>query len=116
MSDAPAPNPAMLTDAIAAVRILLGSAERGFLGAQRDLVRMAAAASLENALMRIVASADKCAPSLDEIKLQPGLFASDACALRFAVDAAREALSQAAGRAVAVPFARPEQSPQSEAR
>lgn len=95
-------NAAMLDHAAREVRAVFSAAERGEAWAERALLRFAAAEALETALTRVAGFADKCAPTLDELKLSPGQYSYDAQQLRFAADDAAKALSQAAGRAVVV--------------
>lgn len=95
-------NTSLAEGAKSIVRRALERAERGDASALRDLLRMAAADKLETTLTRVAHYADKCAPSLDEIKLTKGQFSADACQLRFEVELVANVLNQAAGRAVVV--------------
>lgn len=101
----PSINRSMLAGALTSVRRMLERAERGDASALRDLLRMAAADKLETTLTRVAHYADKCAPSLDEIKFTKGQFSADACQLRFEVELVANVLNQAAGRAVVVELA-----------
>lgn len=80
-------------------RHTLDAAARGDIGARKALVEAAAAPQLRVALARLQLAADKCAPKLDEIRLQS--YGADAHELRFACDAATDPLSAAAGHAEA---------------
>lgn len=93
-------NQSMIDHAARVVRRTLERASAGDEKAQRDLLRFAAAETMETALMRLAALADKCAPTLDEIKVNRHFYSGEAQQLRFAVDAVPNILNQAAGRAV----------------
>jgi hypothetical protein len=95
-------NSSLAEGAASIVRRALERAERGDPVAKRDLLRMAASEALETTLIRVAGFADKCAPSLDELKINRGSFSADAQQLRFEVDLVPNVLNQAAGRAVVV--------------
>jgi hypothetical protein len=101
-------NSSVLHSATRAVRLTLDRAERGDLGAQRCLVRMAAADDLSASLKRLAALAECVAPSLDDLKTNALEISADAAQLRYEVDTVSNILNQAAGRAtvVALPVAR----------
>ena len=103
MPDALPPiNASMRDHAGRVVRRTLEGAERGDAAAERAVLRYAAAQDLEAVLRRLVKRADAVCPTLEEIKLNRGLFSSDAVALRFEIEAVDKVLAQAAGRAVVV--------------
>lgn len=95
-------NQAVLDHALRLVRRTFEQAERGDETAKRALIRFAASDVLETSLTRMAAFADRCAPSLDELRINVGHYSSDAAQLRYEVDKAADVLSQAAGRAVIV--------------
>ncbi len=97
-----------LADAARVVRRMLERAERGDREAQETLLRMAVADDLNTKLFALAALAGRVAPTLDEIRINPGQYSADACQLRYEVDASTNILNQAAGRAtvVALPVAR----------
>ena len=101
-------NSSVLHSATRAVRLMLDRAERGDLGAQRALVRMAAADDLVAGLARLITIAGRVAPTLDELKINTTQFSADAASLRYEIDSVSNILNQAAGRAtvVALPVAR----------
>lgn len=98
-------NSSMAAGAASVVRRALERAERGDQTAKRDLLRFAASEALETTLIRVAALADKCAPTLDEIKINKGQYAYDAQQLRFEVELVANVLNQTAGRATVVDFA-----------
>jgi len=95
-------NQSMLDHAARVVRRTLERAARGDEAARRDLLRYAVADALETALTRVGALADKCAPSLEEIKVNRDQFSYDAQQLRFEIERVPNILNQAAGRAVVI--------------
>ncbi len=82
------------------VRLLAG-AERGDAECQRAVIEAAHANILNACVKRLAAAADLCAPTREQIKTQPKAFSVDAIELRHATRAAQDALSAAAGCAVA---------------
>lgn len=104
-------NATMADHALRHVRTTLERAQRGDQTAVAALVRMNAAPMLEASLKRMASAAHACAPSLDEIKINRGLYTLDQHELRFAADNAAEALSAAAGRAVPNPWPQDEDAP-----
>lgn len=88
-------------DAERQVGEVLAAARRGHEASMRLLIRMAASDALESNLKRLAAAGDRCAPTLDQLKVDSN-YGADAKELRFAADAAANALSKAAGRAVIV--------------
>lgn len=86
------------------VRQLVGRAERGDGVAINELIRMAAAPILEFSVRRMASAAHAAAPTLDAIKAAPRCaIPSEMCELRYAAEAAQDALSAAAGRTVPSP-------------
>lgn len=104
-------NPSVLEDAARLVRRALERADRGDAEALQELVRMASAEALETTLTRVAVFADRCAPTLDELKVNAGQFSADAAALRHEVSLVANVLNQAAGRAVVVELRAPERAP-----
>ncbi|MCL4715522.1 MAG: hypothetical protein KJZ75_11475 [Hyphomonadaceae bacterium] len=100
MAEAAPINHAAVEAAARMVRRTLERAERGDVDAKRDLLRYQCAEALETTLTRVAALADKCAPTLDEIKIEERQYSSDAQQLRFEVERVPNILNQAAGRAV----------------
>lgn len=86
------------------VRQLLARAERGDGIAINELIRMAAAPILECSVRRMAHAAHAAAPTLDAIKASSRTaYPSEMCELRYAAEAAQDALSAAAGRTVPSP-------------
>lgn len=88
-----------------ALRRMLEAAGRGDVAARLSVIEAGAADRLRTALARLAAAADACAPDHDQIRIDGGPNALDRRELRYAADAAIEALSAAAGRAVVVDIA-----------
>lgn len=98
----PPVNSSLAEGAASIVRRALERAERGDPAAKRELLRMATADALETTLIRVACLADKCAPTLDEIKIGKTQYSSDACQLRYEIELVPNVLNQAAGRATVV--------------
>lgn len=93
-------NPALLDQAMREVHRTLKRAWREDAEAQRELLRYVHAEALEATLARLAVIADKCAPTLDEIRVCGAQYSYDAQQLRFEVDRVANVLNRAAGRAV----------------
>lgn len=94
-------NQSMLEHADREVRMVLANAARGDPEAQQALIRYAAAARLERGLLELAAAADRCAPTMEQIKISK-CYGADVVALRRALLPIEDTLSAAAGRAVVI--------------